>query len=478
MKRLRIVTIAVLIILTGGYAFAQDAESGSESAPDAAAPGGPAFGFDLVIGANTFEDDDGTTDAYQLLGLRPDLSIGRFGIGLDLSINYRFTGGDGDDFEVREEDWVPSDEVGFVELYLPKIRYVRYGQKGDPLFARLGSFSDSTIGNGFIVNNYSNELFLPELRIFGANLDLDGSLVGFPYVGIESLVGNVAALDVLATRLYIRPLASTDIPVIQRLQFGATFAADTQPFFHEEKDPNSLYSDAYAEAHAANPAIGPSPLDAPNDTVAMFGADFRLPILTSDILSLATFGDFVLQDGTNGAMLGTGGRAFGFLLYGAQVRYLGEDFIPSYFDGAYDLRRSERFLIYDDDSAETTPSTVGWLANLGFSLLADAIVFSTTLSGPFEVGDGLYPELLSSLTVQEGTVPGFAGLSLSAFYNKFDIREFEDLGEAENSLIGTRINIRSGPVIISLLYNLTYDPNSDGDPWTVTSGLESTISLQ
>ena len=471
MKRLRSMTVAVLIMLSGGYTFAQNAESKPTV-------GGVAFGLGLALGANTLEDDTGTIDMYQRLGLQPNLTIGQLGIGLDFAINYRLTN-TGSVFTFREEDWIPSDTVNWIELYLPKIDSIRYAQKGDPLFVRFGSFSDATIGNGFIVDDYSNERFLPELRILGAKIDVDGALIRFPSLGLESLVGNVAALDVIATRLYLRPFVAVDPPVLQPLQFGFTFAADLRPFFHEKKNMSSVFSKAYATAHAANPAIGVPPLKAPQDKITMFGFDLRFPIVTAERTSFAIFGDFVLQNKTSGAMVGVGGRAFGFLLYEAQGRYLGKNFIPSYFDGAYDLRRVERFAIYQSGTATITPSIWSWRASLGVGLWTDAVVFSTTASGPFKVIDRLHPaELGSSLTVREGAVPGVAWLGLQAFYRKFGIRNFQDLATVENSVIGGRINIHSDPVVISLRYSLTYDPNSDGDPWRVASGIETTMSLR
>jgi hypothetical protein len=52
--------------------------------------------------------------------------------------------------------------------------YIRYGFKGDPLYAKLGSIEDGTLGNGFIMNNYDNTHFLPGQRIFGLAFDWTG----------------------------------------------------------------------------------------------------------------------------------------------------------------------------------------------------------------------------------------------------------------------------------------------------------------
>ncbi len=75
------------------------------------------FGMDLLIGVQTFPNPDynpsdpasSPTIGYQSLGLRPDLSFGKFGVGLNLMFNYRFNAGpDQNQFAVRKEDWVPD----------------------------------------------------------------------------------------------------------------------------------------------------------------------------------------------------------------------------------------------------------------------------------------------------------------------------------------------------------------------------------
>lgn len=440
-----------------------DSTETTEQAPESSSGPALGLGLDLTLGVTSFEDDEGgTVSTYQLLALRPEIVLGKFGLGLDLPVNYRFTGGDDrDEFEVREEDWVPDDDTSFLELYLPKFRYIRYGRKGDDIHTLLGGVGGATIGNGFIVSGYSNELYLPDRRIFGAILDIDRALAGVRYFGVETLVSNVAAWDVMAGRLYVRPLAGTNLPIIPDLQLGVTVAVDRDPFYFAVRDPDS---DLYQTTNT------------PNVQPLVWGIDVRQPIIDRQVLSLATFADVAFQEERTGGMVGLGGHAFRFLLYGAQLRVTADNFVPEYFDGTYDRRRLARLAVFEEEVE--VDGGAGWLARLGFSVLGDGLVFDTVVSGPFSANSTAYPELRSSLTLAEGILPGFAGLSAQASYVKFDLREFDDLIDAEDAIIGSRVNIRSGPVIISLLYDLIYDPEAtDGDPWTVRSGLESTISF-
>ena len=460
--------LALILLLSGllaGIAFAQ--EGGSSRGVK------PTFGLSLGIGVQTFNEPGGSI-TYQSLSLSPDLAFGKFGIGLAVTLNYRFTGA-ANSFEVRLADWWPQapDLVGFqtvAAIYLPKITYLRWGVKGDPLFVKLGSIDDATLGNGFIVGNYANTLFLPGDRHFGLNFDMDGSLFGFPYMGLETMAGNLAQFDVIGGRLYVRPLVGTKIPILKNIEFGGTVAADREP---------DLY---YATTQTAAPVVA-------------FGGDVRLPVISiKNVFSLVTFGDVAstpkgASERAWGGMVGLGGRFFSFLTYGAQLRMLGDDFIPVYFDATYDLLRNATY-----DLVRTTgfsDASMGWMASLGTAFFDDKIVFKLSLDAPFAapITDPAdlsaivkNPHLRGTFTIGEGIIPGLPGISLDASYDKKGITDFTatppgGLFNPTNAAIQARLNYKSGPAVISFVYKVRHEPTATPDPWVVTSGLESTIQL-
>ncbi len=443
--------IILCILCAAPILSAQEGDPGAEE---------PKFEYQFAfeLGAETFNEPDPldptqlTPVAYQTLRLMPDFSFGKFGIGLDLTFHYRFTSeGDGN-FDFREEDWEITDEKNAAEIILPMFRYIRWGEKGDDLYIKLGSVDDATLGNGFIMANYANTNFLPDTRIFGLSFDLDGKLFGFPYLGIETFTANLANFDVLGTRLYTRPFAWMEgTPLLPNLQIGATLAGDYQPDAHY-----SFLTD-------------PSP-----DTVSMFGVDVIQPILGSDIISLAAFGDYVSQEGSYGAMIGFGGRLIKFLNYGFQVRFLGDNFIPTYFDASYDLYREAKYLIA---TADTTiiPSSVGAYSSLGFSFLEDKIVFNASVDWLFgdSSEDMAKPHLKAVFIIGEGIIPGFF---FDASYDKRYIDSFSDLIDPRDAVIGANINYKTGPAVISLGYTLRYNPEGNPD-WVTTANLSSSISL-
>ncbi len=424
------------------------------------AEGGFHFGLNLGIGADTFYVPAiGDNVTYQYLTVSPDLSFGKWGIGLELTLHYTFTDQAGVDPIRTEGDWIPDPTLdqNYLDVYLPKIKYIRYGFKGDPLYAKLGSIEDGTLGNGFIMNMYDNTLFMPEERIFGLAFDLDGALFQFPYLGLETFVGNLARFDVIGARLYARPLAGTQIALLKDLQVGVTFATDTNPGLH---DPLLAL-------------INP-------EAVFLYGADLRQPILNSRAISLAAFTDVAVLGNQNsvGGMVGIGGRLAGVILYGAQLRILGANFVPVYFDSTYDLFRADKYAVAS--GALSMPAYTGWLASLGFSLFGDLLVFNASLDGPFEqTGTGSYldwPHFYAQFLLGKGLIPN---VSLEFSYDKRNLGEnvnfFRDLFSFADSVIRGRLNYAIGAAVLSLVYDIRWDPVQG--KFITHSGIESAIQL-
>ncbi|KGE71348.1 hypothetical protein [Spirochaeta lutea] len=441
------------------------------------------LGMDLALGTSTFTNPStGQQENWQTLGLKPDLAIGKFGIGLDITLNYRFTTSEGEPgFEVRKEDWVPSEEAGttFLDLYLPLFNYIRWGVKGEPLYAKIGGIEDGLLGNGFILGGFSNTLHRPDNRLVGLSFDLDGNLFGFPYVGLETFVSNLAAFDLMGGRFYTRPLAWLNVPVLNTMQLGFTLVADRDPFFFDRLD----YKEVAAASETAPTYRYPDYQDYVEskenlpDPASMWGFDLRVPILGSQAISLAAFTDLVKQPSGTGFMIGFGGQAFSLLNFGAQVRVLGENFLPVYFDGNYDLYRVDKYRILTGE--ETVPGYEGWFATLGLDVLEGMVVFNASLEGPFKPDPDvlfLNPTLKGHLSVSPELLAGF---SLNGHYEKKGITDIADLISPENAVIGLSVGYQTGPAIISLVYDLKYNPvTAEGaDPWKVTSSIETTLTF-
>ncbi|RKX79264.1 MAG: hypothetical protein DRP87_03770 [Spirochaetes bacterium] len=425
---------------------------------------GNPFGLGIGLGAETFNEEEGTI-TWQSLSLTPELTLGKFGIGLDLTLHFRFTGGENkNEFDIREKDWIPESSTlkDILSVYLPKLRYVRYGYKGEPLFVMLGSIENATLGNGFIMGGYANTMFLPEKRLFGLSFDLDGRLFNFPYLGVETFIANLALFDLMGGRLYVRPLIGTEIPILKNLEVGGTVVGDRLPYYYVEDGD----FDGDGEPDTGHALVA--------------GGDVRLPLLNLPVFTLTTFADIAFEQAHVGGMLGLGGRLLKIIPYRGEIRLLGRNFIPVYFDSTYDLYRPLKHKILTGEG--DIPGFVGWLFGTGISVLDDKLSLYASLDGPFKKPEpenlnnfNNYPHLQALFKLEEDLIPGFF-FTLS--YDKKFIRKFGDLIDPEGANVGVSLNIKNGPAVITLFYTLRYNPALKEIPrWETTSGLKSSLSL-
>jgi hypothetical protein len=471
---MRFAIAAIMTLFLIGTIFAQDASVGAEPAASAAASaaapdaqkssfsfsGGVNLGSDVLLTGPFDLSGARTPETWTRLGFQPDLGFGKIGVGFDFTMHFMLYPDRDTSIKLYPGDWVPNyrhNGKSFFDVYLPKILYVRYGKKGeDPFFAKLGSINDLSLGDGFIMSNYSNMLFMPEQRVFGLDLGLDGSLFDFPYAGIEAIAGNLARFDVVGSRVFARPLAGTEIPVLKNMQVGATVVADTNPY---------LYADSALTAYSSA------------STVAVYGADVAVPILGGKAYPLTAFTDIAFDpNSTAGWMIGVSGRLAAVFTYGAQLRVLQDGFIPSYFDANYDIYRAQKY-----DFMQADPGSgifTGWYASLGTSLFTDLLVFNVALDGPFKGGSGSaqtdYPHLRSVLAL--GELPGIP-FFFDASYEKYMIGAkdgfFPDLVDPTDAVIGVDINYKTGASVLTLAYNAKWDPVAG--EFLVTSSLQATV---
>jgi len=114
------------------------------------------YNFGLGIGSVTI---DGVI--YNQFALRPELSFGKLGVGLDIVIYLDNEG------NVRKDDW---DVMNDPSVIMDKIMYLSWAKKGDPFWVRFGTLPSVTLGYGGLLNGYSNMMEYPSVRQLGLNL--------------------------------------------------------------------------------------------------------------------------------------------------------------------------------------------------------------------------------------------------------------------------------------------------------------------
>jgi hypothetical protein len=433
------------------------------------------FNFDLDLGIE-YMDVDAEGNPLVGLNLQPDISIGDFGIGLKGSVYFNLNLGDDPDeqmINLNLDNWIPEfvegdDLLGNIQtaasLYLPIITYIRYGYKGDPLYLKLGKIENVTLGTGMFFNQYSNTS-LPNNPLLGAVLDIDGSLFNFPYIGFEAITGNLSQFDTIGGRLYVRPLAFLDFPIIRDIQIAGSYAVDSMP---------ELYDDTFID-----PGI-----------VSMYGADVMIPILSIPQGALTLFGDIGFQPSPENAVnISTGYRAgfnghiMNLLKFEADLTLPTQGYRLGYFNTSYDRDKRD---IYESTGLYETSGLLSdnyfLHGGAGFNLFNDAIVFDLDLDTEITYDLGNLGIVDPSLTARLSTGENLIGFFFfDAVYQKNNIDKDSvenfllDIINLKNSEIRANVSIKYSILIIESGYVITFNKIGEMQEPEITVG--GTISL-
>jgi hypothetical protein len=342
--------------------------------------------FPNAVNPNYFNGGLGMTfidgRSYTTISLTPEFTFGEFGLGLRLELLFD----NQDNFKFRTIGWEDASAIA------RSIRYARYGHKGSPVYIRLGSLVASTIGHGFIMWQYSNEADYDRRR-FGAVLDLD-----FDHVGIETGVSDLGNVDLFGGRLYFRPLFSTEIPILSNLEFGGSAVTDQNPDHNRETD---------------------------DDKITEWGMDVGLPLVKSEVFKTVLYFDYAkFIDFGEGKVAGIN---VGFpnisgvfnLDIRFERRWLGDQFIPSYFNTLYELERNLPGELNKKRRLADAKASDGY-----FGLLGGQVAGLLKLAGSFQKQDDIRHSGILHLEARLMDV--IPDVQFIAYYDKTNIETFED----------------------------------------------------
>ncbi|MBN2829631.1 MAG: hypothetical protein JXR56_04860 [Candidatus Cloacimonetes bacterium] len=196
MKKLVVLLLLALPILL----FAQDGAEATD-------------GFSMGGAISTVTINDET---YTSIRLMPELAIWKFGIGLDVDL---LIDGEGN---IREEDWDDWED------YVNKFYYLRFAQRTDPFYFKIGGIRGYTLGNGLIMDNYSNMLHYPNIKQIGLYTGFNAYSIA--NLGGEVFTSNITENDILGARVRLNPFYYTAIPWLDNLMVAASVATDINQY--------------------------------------------------------------------------------------------------------------------------------------------------------------------------------------------------------------------------------------------------------
>ena len=381
------------------------------------------FSMGLGLGLATIDNKP-----YAQIGLKPVLNIGCFGFGFDLPV---FVSIDTPN-TVRSEEWDIANDPSII---LDKLTYITYREKGDLIWAKYGSIDNMTLGQGGLIQGYSNMMEFPTVRRAGIN----AGLVYGPFIG-EIFVSNIKDIPRGGTVTGLRGAytVSNNFPITVGINFvsdGNMFSSlidkdkDTYPDIYDDfpldssmwsdtdndglADPNQGVSvpDSLIDGDADGDGIPddidskieldavPFSLNGQTAKVSGFSIDIGYPIISNESLELTLFSEFnslsfpsssVIDEnldtlffrpkrsGTGIVLPGLRSIILGFMYFSIEYRVNRGTYIPQFFDQAYDLNKIT--IISNDVSSIATTKDMNVFKGYNDSWTSSGVFGSATFN--------------------------------------------------------------------------------------------------
>ncbi|MCK6606029.1 MAG: hypothetical protein HUU43_12255 [Ignavibacteriaceae bacterium] len=362
----------------------------------------------------------------------PDINLGKWGIGLDVNLDFDKDG------KLRNETYKTFSQV------LSIIRYVRYGQKNDKIFAKVGALDYYTLGQGNLISNYNNQISFDN-RKTGLILDID-----FDKFGFESIYSDFGEGGIFGLRGYARPLrfsqGGNNIPVLNNLEVGVSYVADFNDKAGIYKfDPNT-----------------PGAL-VKKDQIGAMSFDVALPFVNTSMFNAAIYANYTkFFDFGSGTAAGikAGLNGLGIVSAAAQLerRFNNDKYIPAYFNSLYEVQRYTGPFSKAAALENATTSDNGWYGSLLVNVAGMFNILGSYQRLDKTPNSGIL-ELRSQIT------PETAPVVVRAGYEKTGIQSESELFTADER---SHAYIEAGYkpmqyILVSLVYHWTFEPMRDGD---------------
>ncbi len=404
------------------------------------------FHVDLGIGYSSSTDLLSTAPAtinYQTFRFQLQYTThNKFSIILDAQFRIAFTLTTDPDIYFSTDEWVmkttdtPND---ILSKYLPIIQ-MRYGNPSDDVYFQLGFLSDITLGNGFLVQDYSNSLDIINRRISGIFTRVDARAFDFPYVGVELLFGDIAQLDTFVTRLFFRPLYFLQNSYFHEMIVGVSFGMNRNEF-------SSLDGDLFSGIRGG-------------DITYIAGGDLLLPVIANKNLQIEVQADYLWQgDSNNAARAGARWKIFNFFILHTNFVYLSGRSYANYFDRNFQQTGIEQSIRAGTLLNDPQRNGYFWEAYATLSFFNDGLQFGGFARAPFLFDTATLNQAGGitagfNLRIIEGRIKALQGLSLSLHYVKNNIYGMDDLASITDAFIGGKLGIQARGIRIEILAEL------------------------
>ena len=378
---------------------------------------------------------------FYAVRIAPEFAVGNFGVGLDLNMEF------GSDGSIRKENFNDATD------YLSIIRYVRYGQKNDPVYVKLGAVDYYTLGHGSIMYLYNNRPSIDNKKI-GVGFDLN-----MEKWGLESIYSDFSQAGVMGMRAYIKPLklfVDSSIPILSNHEVGATYVSD-------------MNKDAHVDGVVYNYTTQKIEQRIGTKSLNEYGLDAGLPIYKSSVFSSQLYYDFAkIQDLGSGSAAGiiVDFNLGSMVTLGARLerRWNKDQYMPSLFNWMYEINRFNY-----DPATNQISSVYQSLKNMkqadngNFGSLKVDVLKLIKIYGSYERLDKT-PES-GVLDLKAEAVPENMPIVARAGYSKTNITNEAGMFKVDDhSYLYTELGYKPySYLLVSMVYIWTFEPVRDAD---------------
>ena len=452
------------------------------------------FGVGAAVGAVVVDGK-----VYNQIGIRPEFSIGKFGMMLDLSL---YIDGEGN---IATQYWDSPQDI------LEKIYYLRWGRHGDPFYVKVGAIDNYRLGFGILMNRYANTIQYPSVIRVGGEMGFKAG-----NFGMDIFVNNinetfdkgglfagrisydiVGKLQIGVSTAYdrnqykgLRDKDTDGVPdEVDDFPKDAAYAVDTDGdgvpdskdpdrdgngYTDNTQDPNIPNNDTYF----ADSLLKKVPINtntAPNKEEIAYAVDISYPILQYDYLNLVIYSQaakFGYDGGYGFTVPGVWAKFLFMDIYG-EYRIFNEKFMPEYFNTTYEV---DRAFFITDSTGTIVPKTkrdllmaineksqgyvVGANFNIGSFLIFGAeyqnMVFKSTIGNDVRHLN----TIRGNLDINTSMIPKIN--RAGAYYYQNQVKKLFELSPGTITGIQLEYELAPGAAIL-LDYRQTYwDKNGDG----------------
>ena len=424
---------------------------------------------------------------YNQVALRPELSFGKLGIGLDFPLYIDNEG------NIRKDEWDEASDI------IDKFLYIKWGEKSDPFWFKWGALNNVTLGYGGLLGGYSNMMEFPSIRKVGINTG-----IGFGNFGTELFLSNMKDFTRGGTLMGLRGTykLSDAIP----LTFGLNFVMDMNQFSGLKDNDDDTFPDIFddfpnnkdywndtdgdgipdldggnADAEPVNgwdiDGDGDNILDSVDNEVSLkpipfslkgnkataqgFAFDLGYPVIQSKALSLEAYieynqlifpkvkGDIYYSrkamNGTGITLPGVRASLFSFLNVSFEYRLKSGYFAPQFFDGSYDLsrvvaefRESGTVIRTKDQVILVDSSDTGGFYGSASANLFNLVTFNAAYASMKGDGDAEFNSFNALINVNAENIPKLS--VAQAYYRRNnDTNPFDFANPTINTIFGYKV---------------------------------------